>query len=143
MRFVISNRVTREGKSSSPWRDGPLGSEAGYYVHLKTAGSAPPRLRRSARGKLHEHVGDVLPFRDQEAVGNLRRDVSDVAGRERMPLAPLDSRAQILAGPAARLRIDHAAAEEQRAFAALHDHDVDDVVVLFGHAVGITIQQSK
>ena len=67
--------------------------------------------------------------------------MNDVAGAERMARAAFQPGTDEFAGTAGRLLVDHRSAELQHAFAALHEHEVDDVVVLLGKAVGIAIQE--
>ena len=68
------------------------------------------------------------------------RNVSHVTGRERMPFTALNTGAQVLADAIAGPGVDHLAADEQRALAALHDDDIDNVVMLFGNSVGVPIK---
>ena len=74
---------------------------------------------------------------------NLGRNVNHVSGAERVAFSSLDAGAQILARPAAGLWVHHLAAQQQRPFAALHDDDVDDPVVLLGQAISIPIEQPE
>src|SRR6185437_11739071 len=97
----------------------------------------------SGCGKLHEHVRDVLPFGDEEVVWNLGWDVNQVTWRKRMPLPALDSRAYVLAGAGASLEVDHFAAQDQRALSALHNDDIDHVVMLLWKSISVPIKHSE
>jgi hypothetical protein len=94
-------------------------------------------------GKLHEHIRNVFPGRHQKAVWDLGWNVNDVAGPERVPFATFDARAQVLASATPALGIDHLASHYQGALAALHDDNVDHVVVLLGETVRIPIEHSE
>jgi hypothetical protein len=69
--------------------------------------------------------------------------VKHITRSERMAFAALDTRADVFAGATPGPAPDHRAAQHERAFAALTDDDVDDVVVLFGSAIGVAIQQPE
>src|SRR5688572_20506674 len=122
--------------------DGFIASSGSLLCML---GPSWPVLRRSSsclrvfvallslrRRELHEHICNVLSPGHQKAVGDLVGNVNHVAGPERMPLSTFDAGADVLARGAAGLRVEHLAAEKQRACAALHDDHVDDAVVLLG-----------
>src|SRR4029453_121725 len=95
-------------------------------------------------GKLNEHVRDVLPFGDEEVVWSLGWDVNQVTWRERMPFAALDSGAYVLPdADRTGLEVDHFAAQDQRALPALHDDDIDNVVMLLWDSVGVPIKESE
>src|SRR5687767_229823 len=67
--------------------------------------------------------------------------MNDIACPERMARAAVQSGPHVLAGTSGRLLVDHGSVKLQHAFAALHEHEIDDVVVLFGKAVGIAIEE--
>src|SRR5262245_34825821 len=94
-------------------------------------------------GDLQQHVGEVLSLRHQKAVRNLCGNLNDVTCSNRMALAALDPRPGAFTGAPAGLLVQHFAAKKERRLAALCDHDVDDVVVLFRKAVGITVDVAK
>jgi hypothetical protein len=86
----------------------------------------------------------VLPFGDEEAVWSLGWDVNQVTGPERMPFSTLDSGAYVLAdADRAGLEVDHFAAQDQRALPALHDDDIDSVVMLLWESIRVPIKQSE
>src|SRR5438034_1486095 len=68
-------------------------------------------LRSLWRRKLHEHIRNVFPLRDQEAVRDSGGDVNHVAGAERVPFTSVDARADVLTGACARFPIDHRTSE--------------------------------
>lgn len=76
-------------------------------------------------------------------MGNARRYVDDVAGPERMPLSAIQPIAEKLPSATSLTFADHRSTELQRSIAALHEHHIDDLIVLFGQSIGIAIQQSK
>src|SRR4030095_907762 len=61
-----------------------------------------------------------------------------------MPSSTLDSRAYVLAdADRAGLEVDHFAAHDQRALPALHDDDIDSVVMLLWESISVTIKQAE
>src|ERR1044072_7163011 len=61
-----------------------------------------------------------------------------------MPFSTLDSRAYVLAdADRAGLEVDHFAAQDQRALPALHDDDIDSVVMLPWESIRVPIKQAE
>src|SRR5688572_12992460 len=120
-----------------------------FTPRLDRNGASPPRRIEARRGKpllpreLDEDVGQVFALGNQEAVWDLGRNVNDVSGAERVAFPALDARADIFAWTAPGLETDHFSSQLKRALAALHEHDIDDVVVLFGKTIGIAIEQTE
>ena len=78
-----------------------------------------------------------FPFGTRKACGIAAGDMNDVAGGDRMTLSPLERRSHELARATARFQTDHLATELQRAFAALDEDHVHNLIVLFRKSVCI------
>ena len=145
MFFILEPQILERGHFQTfqaTWNDGVgCGDDEGRTPRAATGTECS---RGSlGRGKLHEHVGDVLPFGDEKVVWNLGWDVNQVTWRERMPLPALDSRAYVLAGARTSLGVDHFAAQDQRALPALHDDDINHVVMLLWKSIRVPIKHSE
>src|SRR5262249_596456 len=109
---------------------------------------ASRRLSRSIesslvrRRNLQQHVCEVPALRYEERMRHAGGNMDDVAGAERMTIAAVEPRPDPLAR-GRRPPAGHGAAELQRSFTALHEHDVDDSVVLLGIAIGVAVEHAE
>lgn len=85
----------------------------------------------------------MFSSRHEKAVGDSGRNVEHISRRKWMSFATVESSPNILTGAAAGSLANHRSSQLQHAFAALHHHDVNDVIVLFRQTVRIAIQESK
>ena len=83
-----------------------------------------------------------MPFCTRNACGIPAGMCIDIPSAESVPLAAVEPGAHPFARRSRRLLVDDRAAELQRAFAALHVHEIDNVVVLLRKTVGVPIQIS-
>ena len=74
---------------------------------------------------------------------NACRDVHDVARGEWMGFAAFELAAGIFAGCGSPLFVAQSAAHDEESFTALHHHDVNDLVMLFGEAIGVAVEQAE
>lgn len=70
-------------------------------------------------------------------------DVHDIARGERMEFATGERGAEIFASFRASLLAGHDAAHHELTFARVDHDNVDDLVVLFGIAIGIAVEQAE
>jgi len=74
---------------------------------------------------------------------NACRNMNNITRPKGMHLSAGERRSEIFARRSAALLPAHRSAQNECAFAAVHDHDVDDLVVLFRETISVAIQQTE
>ena len=85
----------------------------------------------------------MLALGDQKRVRDGGGDMDDVARAQRMPRAAIEPRSHKLPGAAGGFLVNQRATQLKGSLSALDEDDVDDVVVLFGKPVGVTVQEAE